>query len=168
MLAFGTKDLALIIARIKCGLLRAAGLEVRLNGFIKQGRDLQPPPWRLSTACERTQAADTDAPPAAASARTEVLALLPSAEEIAEQVRTRSISVVIADICSDLGLAPGLMDAVLWRELSEAFAECGLSFGRLLRDSGNPALDEHYGQMGIELTAWLAQDARVAAAGRPP
>ena len=172
MLAFGTKDLALIIARIKCGLLRAAGLEARLNLFIKRGRDLQPAPWRMSTPRERKGG---DAAPDAAAleaavppAPTEVLSLLPSAEEIAEQVRTRSIGVVIGDICRDLGLPPGLMDGVLWRELSDAFADCGLNLARFLRDSMKPALGERYGQVDIPLTAWLARDEALTPVGQPP
>jgi hypothetical protein len=168
MLSFGTKDLALIIARIKCGLLRAAGLEVRLNGFVKRGRDMQPAPWRLSIPRARTDAPD-DAPQVAAPpARTDLLALLPSAEEIAEQVRTRPLGVIICDICRDLGLSPRLMDGVLWRELTEAVAECGLSLTRLLRDSGKPSLGEQAGQADIKLTARLELDEMVAAAGQPP
>jgi hypothetical protein len=165
MVSFGTKDLALIIARIKCGLLRAAGLQARLNLFIERGRDLQPAPWRLSTSGERPAALDADASP---PVRTEVLSLLPSAEEIAEQVRTRPIDAVLGDICRDLGLPPGLMNGVLWQELTDAFAECGLNLDRFLRDSEKPAFDDHDGQMDIELTGCLVRDEMVVAAGQPP
>jgi hypothetical protein len=171
MLAFGTKDLALIIARIKCGLQRAAGLEVRLNLYVKRGRDLQPSPWRLSTPRARKDA-DAAAPQAAAPppppVRDEVLALLPSAEEIAVQVRTRPIGVVIGDICRDLGLPPGMMDGVLWRDLTDAFAVCGLSITRFVRDSMKQALGERRGQVDVPLSAWLALDEALAPAGQPP
>ena len=171
MHAFGTKDLALIIARIKCGLQRAAGLEVRLNGFVKRGRDLRPSPWRPSTPRERKAAdAAPDATAPRAPVRTEVLALLPSAEEIAEQVRSRPIGVVISDICRDLGLAPGLMDGVMWQELSEAFLDCGLSLARFLRGCWKPPLGERYRQVEFSLSTWLAlvEEEVGAQFGQPP
>ena len=144
MLVFGTKDLALIIERIKCGLLRAAGLETRLNRFVKRGRDLQPPPFRMPMPRVRKQAADAAAPEAfdAAAPRAveprpaappAVLSHLPSAEEIAEQVRSRAIDVVISDICRDLGLPPGMMDVAMWREISAVLVDCGLRLSPFVR-----------------------------------
>ena len=174
--AFGTKDLALIIARIKCGLLRAAGLEVRLNGFVKRGRDLQPTPWRMSMPRERKvadAALDANAPSAAephARVPGEALALLPSAAEIAEQVRTRPLDAVIGDICRDLGLPPGMMDGALWQELTEALLECGLSLARFLRDSWKPLLGESCREMEFSLSAWMAlvDEEMAAPVGQPP
>ncbi len=172
MLSFGTKDLALIIARIKCGLLRAAGLEVRLNRFVRRGRDLQPPPWRMAMPRKRQvadaapdgAATEAAAPPVCA----EILARLPSAEEIAEQVRTRPIGVVISDICRDLGLPPGMMDGVLWRELSDAFADCGFSLAPFVRSCRTPAPGEPLELEDVPLDTWLALCEALDPVGQPP
>jgi hypothetical protein len=186
MLTFGTKDLALIIARIKCGLQRAAALEARLNAYVTRGRDLRPLAWRLSIPRVRTAAPDADAPDADApdadttgadatgaatpppAVRSEVLARLPSAEEIAEQVRTRPLGTVIGDICRDLGLLAGMMDDALWRDLTDAAAACGISLCGFIRDSSKPVFGDRHGEVDIPLTAWPDLDTVVAAAGRPP
>jgi hypothetical protein len=47
-------------------------------------------------------------------------ARLPTEEEIAAEVRRRPVGAVIADICRDLGIAPGRLDPAFWRELSHA------------------------------------------------
>ena len=171
MMEFGSKDLALIIERIKCGLLRAAGLEARLNAFVKRGRDLQPKPLRVWMPRERKRAADVEAPEAAApqpAASTEVLSLLPSAEEIAEQVRSRSIGVVISDICRDLGLPPGLMDGGLWQELSAALVDCGFSLVPFVRGCWKPPLGEQPELEDVPLDTWLALAEELDPVGQPP
>jgi hypothetical protein len=166
MTAFGTKDIALIVARIKCGVLRAAGLEARLNQCVARGHDLPLPSARPSTS--RAQPASADAPPR--PARAEVLALLPSAEEIARQVRTRSIGTVIADICRDLGLQPGMMDGALWQELMEAAIDCGIELAGLIRNDVKPLYGDHAEHVEIAMTVWDDADADVAmaASAQPP
>ena len=52
-----------------------------------------------------------------------------SAEQIARQVRTQSLSVVITDICRDLGIE---CDHPLWRELQEAIMDNGGNHGNLM------------------------------------
>ena len=59
------------------------------------------------------------------------LAHLPTADEIAAEVRRRPIGAVIADICRDLGILPGHK---LWRELSLAIIDHGGSLVRLSED----------------------------------
>ena len=173
MRAFGSKDLALIIERIKCGLLRAAGLEVRLNLFVKRGRDLRPAPWRMSMPRERKVTPEAEAPAATAAAPVadaELVWRLPSAEEIAEQVRTRPLGVVINDICHDLGLQPGMVDGVLWRELADALMDCGFSLARFVRGCWKPLFDASYHQVEFSPSVWLGlidKEMR-AAAGQPP
>ena len=44
---FGTADIAVILARITCGLRRAAMLEAKLCKRAERGRDLTVPPIRL-------------------------------------------------------------------------------------------------------------------------
>jgi hypothetical protein len=46
---FGTADIAIILARITCGLRRAAMLEARLSRHATRGRDIALAPIRLPT-----------------------------------------------------------------------------------------------------------------------
>jgi hypothetical protein len=46
---FGTADIAVILARITCGLRRAAMLEARLSRHATRGRDIALAPIRLPT-----------------------------------------------------------------------------------------------------------------------
>jgi hypothetical protein len=165
VLAFGTRDLARIIARIKCGLLRAAGLEARLNGYVKRGRDLVPPPEWPSTPCARKAASAGDAK--AEVARREVLADLPTTEEIAAQVRSRPLGTVIGDICRDLGLTPGAIDSALWAELMAAVLECGIELTGFMRKCVRPVFGD-YDDAELALIAWDGAEVAAAVSGQPP
>ncbi len=112
---FGTSDLALILARITRGLLRAAALEARLSRRAARGQDLKPAAIRLPSP-RKPHAAKPAIPPGAS---TEVpgLARLPTPEQIAAEVRRRPIGAVLVDICLDLGIVPGQMDHATWDEL---------------------------------------------------
>ena len=167
---FGTKDLALIVARITCGLRRAAALEERLNRYVVRGVDLPEPKLCLSVAGPRVRkaAAGTEAPPMDSPA---LMAALPSAEEIARQVRTRSLGVVITDICRDLGLASGLMEPRLWDALMEAVLECGIDLVRFIHGAGEApigAADEE--EDDVALADWPVARVRAAVAvvAQPP
>ena len=164
---FGTKDLALIIARIKCGLQRAAMLEVRLNRYVTAGRDLKLLPLRALAARKPRAARPADAPP---PAKAPVLALLPSVEEIAEQVRTRSLGAVIGDICRDIGLLPGVMNGVIWEELMEAAIKCGIDLNGLIHASRKPLYGTYQDHVEIAMTAWpgAVPHSVVPVSGRPP
>ena len=59
-------------------------------------------------------------------------ARLPTEEEIAAAVRRRPVGAVIADICRDLGIAPGLLDRAFWDELSLAIIAYGGSLAGFL------------------------------------
>ena len=136
---FGTADVAAILACITNGLLRAAALEARLCRRAERGQDLISPPMRLpppsvghaphgrasSTLPERQSTDDTQ------DAR---LARLPTADEIAAEVRTRPVGVVIADICRDLGIAPGDLDWAFWDELNLAIISYGGTYAGVLND----------------------------------
>jgi len=132
---FGTADLAAILARIANGLRRAAALEARLNQRAARGRDLAPSPLRLAAA-HRPRAACPSTEPQADQAQDPRLALLPTEAEIAARlaagldpvVRTRPIGAVIADICRDLGIAPGNLTREFWDEIALAIIAYG---GRL-------------------------------------
>jgi hypothetical protein len=178
MLAFGTRDLGLIIARIKCGLQRAAALQARLNAYVARGRDLtlpeerRPRAWSTEGARSAAPKVEEDAQPPAAAARDTVLVLLPSAEEIAEQVRTRPLGTVISDICRDMGLSAGLMDGGLWEELTAAMMECGIDLGGFIRNSARPVFgdrdEEWQDRPEVWPDAWPDAIGAVDAVARPP
>jgi hypothetical protein len=137
---FGTADLAVILARITNGLRRAVALEARLCQRAARGLDLTPAPIRLPTTPgprAARQVAPADAPPEpqrADHAEDPRLARLPTEEEIAAEVRRRPVGAVIADICRDLGIAPGRLDRAFWDEISHAIIMYGGSLAGFLRN----------------------------------
>ena len=100
---FGTSDIALILSRITLALQRATGLEARLLRSAARPDPKPRPPRVPSPRAAR-------APPAPADPR---LARMPTAEQIAAEIRHRPVGAVIADICRDLGIMP---DHPLWQE----------------------------------------------------
>jgi hypothetical protein len=121
---FATRDIALILARIKRGLLRAAALEERLQKRAASGRDIQP---------VRVRPRSPRKPRTAKPATSPVYdPRLPTIEQIANQVRRRSIGAVLVDICLDLGIIPGQMDPASWQQLGEALAQYGGDLSNLV------------------------------------
>ncbi len=123
--SFGTADLAVIFARIARGLRLALALEERVLRRAA-ALDKEPRPRGARSAPEPR-------PPASAPAKAAEppLADLPTAEQIAAQVRRRPIGAVIADIYRDLGILPG---HPLWHEARSAIIKFGGSLARLARD----------------------------------
>lgn len=122
---YGTNDLALITARITRGLLRAQALEARLVRLTARPERQQPGP--TTPAPERKPPATAPAvrrPPAVDTPPDN----LPTAEQIAAEVRSRPIGAVIADICRILPSHP------LWRDIQNAVNRHGGSYIRLLKD----------------------------------
>ncbi|HEY3846725.1 MAG TPA: hypothetical protein VGL95_06395 [Acetobacteraceae bacterium] len=128
-LAFGTQDIALILARITRGLLRAAALEARITSGIAEQ--------------EKRPAAASNKPPRqprivrpvdrqAKAAEDPSLARLPTPAAIAAEVRRRPIGAVLADICRDLGILPS---HPLWRDLNQAIMQNGGNASALLLDA---------------------------------
>jgi hypothetical protein len=105
---FGTRDIALILARITAGLLRAQALEARI---VRNAARLDAAPKPKTRAAQRTPRAKPAAPP---NNHNDSLAALPAAEQIAAEIRHRPIGAVIVDICCDLGITT---EHPLWREL---------------------------------------------------
>ena len=122
---FGTADLAVIFARIARGLHLAQALEARV---LRRAAWLDQGP-RPRTARPAPKPRPPASPPAEASDPR--LAHLPTAEQIAAEVRRRPIGAVIVDIYRDLGILPS---HPLWREVQQAMREFGGSLTRLLRD----------------------------------
>ena len=129
--SFGTADVTTILTRIINALRRAAALEAALLRRAASGQDLTTTPLRIPAA--RTprparQIAPPDAQPApqpAAPTEDARLARLPTEQEIAAEVRRRPVGAIIADICRDLGIAPGHLDRAFWDELSHAIIAYG-------------------------------------------
>jgi hypothetical protein len=121
---FGTLDIALILSRITLALHRATALEARLLRSAARP-DPTPQPPRVSSP--RPPRAPREAP-AEADPR---LARLPTAEQIAAEIRRRPVGAVIADICRDLGI---MADHPLWRELQLAIMLHGGNLARVLND----------------------------------
>ena len=129
---FGTSDIAVILARIAQGLLRARYLEEKVASTAAQ-IDAQPQPKPTLRA---PRALPSAAQPRAPRRQPEpqpidtasLLARLPTPDQIAAKVRRQQIGAVIADICRDLGIPPS---HPLWDELQSAIREFGGNASRL-------------------------------------
>jgi hypothetical protein len=124
---FDTSDISLILARITQGLHRAQVLEERM---IRNAARLDAPRRPHTTRATHKPRAPRPAEPASQSDDPR-LAQLPTAEQIAAEVRRRPIGAVLADICRDLGILPS---HPLWRELSEAIMFNGGNLARLVKE----------------------------------
>jgi hypothetical protein len=133
---FGTGDLALALARITRGLLRAAALEARLRRRAATGRDIKPTETPLP--CLRTsRTAKPTVPPGGQPPQDPSLDRLPTTEEIIAKDRRRPIGAVLVDICLDLGIKPGpMMGRATAEQLRMAIGVYGGSLVRLLCREG--------------------------------
>jgi hypothetical protein len=125
---FSAGDIALILARITRGLLRAEALEARI---IRNAARLDASPAAPPRAPSHRQA-----PPARAATAPPTDAAgpgisLPTPEQTAAEVRRRPIGAVIADICRDLGITA---NHPLWRELRIVIIRYGGSLANLVKD----------------------------------
>ena len=128
-------DIALILRRIARGLMRAEALEARI---------IRGAPW-LDAEPGPRRAPSQRKPPSAPTPRPAnmtdlLLNALPTAEEIAAEVRRRPIGDVIADICRDIGLMPC---EKLWRAVRNAIMFHGGSTVRLVSDGVCRAFRHH-------------------------
>ena len=144
---FGTADLAVILARITAGVRRAAALEAALCRRATSGRDLAPSPLRMP-ALSGPRLPSQVAPPAPQPepqnpAEDPRLARLPTEAEIAAEIRRRPVGAVIADICRDLGIAPGDCDRPFWDELCHAIIAYGGSLSGWLGELNKRTIAFH-------------------------
>jgi hypothetical protein len=131
---FGTIDIAAILARIACGLRRAAALEARLHRRAATGRDFLPDP----PAAPAPAAPPSAAPPKPRNPRPkppprQLPDGLPTAEQIAAAVRHRPVGAVIEDICHEFGILFGDLDPILYRQIFRGITYYGGNFARFLR-----------------------------------
>ncbi|HME27007.1 MAG TPA: hypothetical protein VKI44_37750 [Acetobacteraceae bacterium] len=137
---FGTKDIALILSRITLALQRATALEARL---LRSAARPDPKPQPSGASPPRPRRAPREPPQGLAEADPR-LADLPTAEQIAAEIRRRPVGAVIADICRDLGI---MADHPLWRELHTAIILHGGNLAGFLKDMFKRSRDARHERM---------------------
>jgi hypothetical protein len=128
---FGTRDMALILARITRGLRLAAALEERL---VSRAVRTDTAPASVRVSHDRVTDALSDPAKRAARriAKRSPLPDVPTAEEIAAALRYRPAAAVIADICRDLGIVPA---HPLWREVMTVLCDHGGNVMTFFKDT---------------------------------
>jgi hypothetical protein len=133
--SFGISDLALILLRIKRGLLLASALEARLvQNAARLDAEREPraaPAQRKPRPARSPGQARGHGPALSRIEDPDTPLELPTEAEIAAWARRRPIGAVIADICRDLGIA---CDHPLWRELRYAISAERGSYTRLVNE----------------------------------
>jgi hypothetical protein len=145
---FGTFNVVLILSRIVRGLRLAAALEARLVAHPIRAAAA---PAQVRAPSERPPRIAPPSDPRIARAAFP-LPNIPTAQDIAAALRHRSVGVVIAEICRDLGIVPS---HPLWNEIMAVVTEFGGSFVRLLKDTLN------------RIGAWFLEAAAREQSGRP-
>lgn len=130
---YGNIGLDQVLARIKRGLMLALALEDKLVQRAKTGRDIVPSPVHYST--RGTQ--HSDRPRNRKAVRhTDIIDLpldrLPTAAQIAAELRRRPLGAVLVDICRDLGIVPGNLATAQWLQLLTTLTRYGGNAATLL------------------------------------
>ena len=163
-LQFGTRDFALILARITRGLQLANALEARL--LSRPGRE-ETAPALVRAPSDRPRRTGQPVAPRASKAASQ-LPDMPTAEEIAAALRQRPVGAVIADICRDLGILPS---HPLWDEVAMVVTEYGGNYVKLFSDVLDRVCARFADPFGFTQDAWLepwSQAAAVAVCGTGP
>lgn len=130
---FRTSDLNVVFARLRRGLLLALALEDRLVRRAAAGRDIVETPVRSPRPGTKRSG-----PPRKRGMvrRSNVIDLpldrLPTAEEIADELRRRPVGAVLVDICRCLGILPGDLTHAQQDELLQLVTRYGGSMVVLL------------------------------------
>jgi hypothetical protein len=146
--AFGTANLATILAHLNRGLLRAAALERFLLERAATGRDIdivtrrtrtdENPP--LPASPQTAQPADQPARPKATRRPSpppgwdDPELFMPTQQDLDRQVRRRAVGRTITEICRDLAVVPGLCTSAFWSGLFEVMHYFGGSVETLMRE----------------------------------
>jgi hypothetical protein len=137
ILCYRSRDLALILTRIRRGLLLAYGLRAQLEARVERRRDVWPVPPPAPPYNQRRSTSHKAAP---APRRTTIIDLpmdrLPTEAEIAEELRRRPIGAVLVDICRLIGIAPGDLPGQCWDELAGAIVQYGGRIAHLKKAPG--------------------------------
>jgi hypothetical protein len=146
--AFGTANLATILAHLNRGLLRAAALERFLLERAATGRDIdivtrrtrtdEPPPAPANPQAEQPadQPAKPKAPkrPSLPPGHDDPELFMPTQQDLDRQVRRRAVGRTITEICNDLAVVPGLCTPAFWNGLFEVMHYFGGSVETLMRE----------------------------------
>ena len=124
---FGTKDLALVLARITRGLQMAAALQASLPQTQEPPRPVRP---ARPTPAERKPRTRPESQPR--NNADSVLATLPTSKEIAALLRHRPVGEVLTEICLDLGI---LTVETFWQQLESVLLENGADRDRIAQDA---------------------------------
>ena len=157
---FGTRDLALILASITRGLLRARALEARLE---RNAARLDAEPTRRDPPAQRKPPAGQPAAAATGAANPRPAALSLE-EQIAAEVRGRPIGVVIADICRDLGI---VASHPLWRDITLAIITEGGHLVPVFRNISHRVHQIFTPEEAAAPPAWPAPSPAPASTGPP-
>ncbi len=128
---FGTLRIKFMLARITRGLLLAEALQAKLARRADRPDPVRTPraPREPSSPRKpRSPRANTPQP----NSDDSLFASLPTAEEIAEQLRTRPVHAVLHEICSNLGIVPS---DKLWRDIVNVLTENRGSFLKFWNDA---------------------------------
>ena len=120
-----TRDIALVLARIRRGLMLAGALQAHLADKAARGQDVTPPklpPLRTPSPAQAPAASRAPRRPAIADLPP---GRMPTAEAIAEQLHRRPPGAILVDICRDLGIMADDLTTAQWRELEQAVMEYG-------------------------------------------
>ena len=126
---FGTNNIALILARITRGLLRATALASGLErGKARLELARQPNAAVRSPGAPRLPRPAAERVPMDSDDAHAILARLPTAAQIANEILHRPAGAVLVDICIDLGITT---DNPLWREIEELIIPHGGNYATL-------------------------------------
>ena len=135
---FGTSDLARILIQIGRALKLAAALETRLRRLAGTGQDIKIPTELVRVSPSTLGNRSTTTADRRAAGRGTVPDNLdddlPSEAQIAALIRRGKAGAIIAEICRDLGLVPGVVSQQQWGEVHHAIITFGGNFAKLFYD----------------------------------
>jgi hypothetical protein len=136
---FGTADMKLILRRITRGILLAVALQAKLIARIEHPEPAPAPtsdPEPDAPSRHRPKRAARPNPDARrAAADAALLVRMPSAKEIAAQMRYRPVGAVILDIFRAFGILPGEGDG-MWHQMSADIVTAGGDVAGLFNEIG--------------------------------
>ena len=131
---FGTANLSTIMALLNRGVMRATALQHVLLARAATGQDIkmvtrrtrteeEPPPAPTDPQSEQPTVPPTKPKaarrPSLPPGSDDPELFMPTPQELERQVRRRSFGRTMAEICSDLGVVPGLCTPAFWNGMFE-------------------------------------------------